>query len=170
MRNIKVIPLSGDFSCRSVGIAKRQHDWPSLTLISDAVDSQTRCTFSQLGAAQQSVMVQRENNQECLGNFKPIAANSFTELLCHALSADTFVEDAGIEQVLLILNSRVFHIQGISSKRYLTGYPANVSPYFCSPISIYFFCLPYTLPIALIGLLRQVIVSHWPASPEVQSR
>ena len=106
-----VIPLSGDFSCRSVGIAKRQHDWPSLTLISDAVDSQTRCTFSHLGAAQQSITVQREreNNQECLGNFKPIAANSFTEVLCHALSADswgTFVEDAGIEQVLLILNSR----------------------------------------------------------------
>ena len=52
VRNMTVIPLSGDFSCRSVGIAKRQHDWPSLTLISDAVDSQTRCTFSHLGAAE----------------------------------------------------------------------------------------------------------------------
>ena len=58
-----VIPLSGDFSCRSVGIAKRQHDWPSLTLISDAVDSQTRCTFSHLGAAQQSITVQTEGKQ-----------------------------------------------------------------------------------------------------------
>ena len=90
VRNMTVIPLSEDFSCRSVGIAKRQHDWPSLTLISDAVDSQTRCTFSHLGSAQQSVMVQGENNQECRGNFKPIAANSFTEVLCHASSADSW--------------------------------------------------------------------------------
>ena len=63
VRNMAVIPLFGDFSCRSVGIAKRQHDWPSLTLISDAVDSQTRCTFSHLGAAQQSITVQTERKQ-----------------------------------------------------------------------------------------------------------
>ena len=63
VRNMMVIPLFGDFSCRSVGIAKRQHDWPSLTLISDAVDSQTRCTFSHLGAAQQSITVQTEGKQ-----------------------------------------------------------------------------------------------------------